>query len=288
MQALPRASIFWMLLWCCSYTIAMSCAKLLSDQIQTIMIVCIKTLVSLFYLSPLIFIQGVSVLKTRHWQLMLMRAGFSVAAMLCSYYAYTHLPLTLATSIGFTAPIMVALLAMIVLKEKVTKVQWFAILGGYAGVLIILGPEDFMVNDGFIAALGANFFAGCFIITSKMLVNKEKTATIMLYTALLSAMVATSFAYGVWVTPNLQDFIILLFIGALALISQISYLQAIKMTRPSLLAPLEYTRLLIAIPLGTMVFHEPVALLTLLGGGIIILSNYMMVLSQDRAEASPS
>ena len=65
----------------------------------------------------------------------------------CSFIAYTSFYLALAAmkladavAIAFSAPLVITALSVVFLGEKVGLKRWIAILGGFAGVLVIVRP----------------------------------------------------------------------------------------------------------------------------------------------------
>src|SRR6185436_17627330 len=56
-------------------------------------------------------------------------------------YSMRHLPLAEAYSIFFVAPLLITALAVPFLHEHVDRRRWFAIAGGFVGVLIVLRPS---------------------------------------------------------------------------------------------------------------------------------------------------
>ena len=65
--------------------------------------------------------------------------------MFCGFTALSLLPIADATAIGYAAPLMTVVLAVIFLGEKVRIYRWSAVAVGFLGVLVILsdyvGPE---------------------------------------------------------------------------------------------------------------------------------------------------
>ena len=70
----------------------------------------------------------------------LLRALFELGATLAFLTGLSLLPIAVASTLGFSSPIFLALLAVIVLKEKVGIERWFVILLGFSGVMLITNP----------------------------------------------------------------------------------------------------------------------------------------------------
>lgn len=206
----------------------------------------------------------------------LVRAGITLSAMLCTYYAYANLPLTTATSLGFSGPFFTFLLSGLFLKERLglQKVLWLCV--GYVGVLIVIRPDVSGLDKGVVASLTANALASIGILLAKKISRIDSTSTMLFYSNLISFFLAGIVAIPVWVKPNAADLLYLFVMGVCGVSSQFFYLSALKVTTPTFLAPFEYSRLLFAIPIGFIFFDHVPDLWMLVGGLVIIVSNYFI------------
>ena len=53
---------------------------------------------------------------------------------------YSLVPVTEASALGFTAPIILVVLGALVLRETVTPRRWVAVALGFAGMLVVVRP----------------------------------------------------------------------------------------------------------------------------------------------------
>ena len=270
-------SILWVILWTFLFTILMSIAKQLSSNINLYTIVFMRCFFALVLFLPLVHKNIPSLLKTKNLKLHILRSCMASCAMLCTYYAYTSLPLTMATSIGFTSPFIVVILATFLLKDKIQPKQIIAITIGYIGILIITKPSFADLSFCIIIAILANIFAALVIIITKLLTKTDSEKTILLYHTIFLSIIMGLISCFQWTTPNYNDSLLLLLMGFCASISQYSYIKALKFSTPSFLAPFEYTKLLFAMPVGYLYFSEQITMLAIVGGIIIILANYYFV-----------
>lgn len=68
--------------------------------------------------------------------------GFAIAVATCTFFTAIFLmPLVEVTAIGFTSPVLTALLAALFLNEKPRRETWFATLLAFSGVLVVLRPN---------------------------------------------------------------------------------------------------------------------------------------------------
>lgn len=263
-----------MLLWALSFSAAMAFAKSLSPEVDSIMVLFMRYFFGLVFFSPFILQSGIKSFATSRPFLHFLRVIGVVAAMGCTYYAYRHLPLALATSIGMTGPLFTTVISYILLKDNVSFPQWLLILVGYFGVLVMVRPHEMEVSFGVWVELFANLFAALTIVCTKILSRTEKTLTIMFYTNTITTLVAGLVVLSVWKTPALSDILTLMGIGAMGVFSQFCSVSALKYANPSFLAPFEYTRLCFAIPVGFLVFQEIPTWWSLAGSFIIVGATY--------------
>src|SRR5829696_9537896 len=82
------------------------------------------------------------------------RAGCLVLATLCAFSALRFLPLTEFTSITFSSPLIVALIAGPLLGEWLGLKRLIAVLIGFTGVLVVTRPGSHGVHPAVILAVG--------------------------------------------------------------------------------------------------------------------------------------
>ena len=271
-----RKSIFWMLMWAFSITLAVSFAKGLDSEISGFILVFFRCSFGFLFTVHFIFSEGLEKLKTRRFPLHFLRMFFNATGLVCTYYAYRHLPLAEATAIGFTEPLVTIILAAVILKDKLTLAKWIGLIGGYIGVFIIASPHTMVINNAFYVLLLANFFASSSLICTKILSKTDSTIAILTYTNIMSILIAGFVALPYWKTPDLYNALLMVGVSFCGIISQFSYVKALKVGDPSFLAPFEYTRLLMAIPIGIMFFSETPSLRVFVGAGIIAFATYVL------------
>lgn len=271
-----RHSILWMLMWALSITLAMSFAKGLDAEVSGGVLVFCRCSFGFLFTVPFLFSTGLEKLKTKRFHLHLLRVFFNASGLVCTYYAYRHLPLAEATAIGFTEPLITIMLAAIVLKDRLTLARWIGVIGGYVGVFVIASPHTMIINNAFYILLLANFLASSSLVCTKVLSKTDSTIAILTYTNVISVLISGIVVMPYWKTPDLYNALLMLGVGLFGIISQLSYVRALKLGDPSFLSPFEYTRLLMAIPIGIMFFDESISFRIILGASVIILATYAL------------
>jgi len=264
----------FMLMWALSFSTALAVAKSLSPEIDNVIILFMRYFFGLVFFSPFIYQSGLKSFTTSRPLLHITRVICVGLAMVCTYYAYRNLPLALATSIGMTGPLFTAVLAMLLLKDRISLSKWGLIILGYFGVIVMVRPHELQISVAVWVELLANLFAALSIICVKLLSRTESTFTIMLYANTVTTAIAGLIALYYWKTPETHDLIALMGIGALGVFSQYCSVSSLRYADPSFLAPFEYTRMCFAIPVGFLFFEEVPTLWVILGSLIIIGATY--------------
>ncbi len=210
--------------------------------------------------------------RTQRTGLVLLRGGCLVLISLLVALALQHMPVAETTAIAFLAPILVVLLAGPLLGERIGWLGWTAVVGGLAGVLLIVRTGAGLPWLGVVLALGSVGASVVYQMLSRTLARTESALAMLFYTALIGAI-----AFGILLPWTLHGerptpLAIGLFgvVGALSGLGHYLFTLAYREAQASLLAPLNYVQLLWAGLLGWMVFgHVPDAISTL---GIVIVA----------------
>ncbi len=205
------------------------------------------------------------------------RALCLVLSLGCLFFSLTYLPLAEATTIGFTAPLFVVALSGPMLGERVGARRWLAVALGMLGALIVARPGTDALHWSALITLAGAFFFAQFNIVTRMLGPSERTATTLLYTFTVGAIALSLVAPLVWSPIAPWQCAVLLGAGALGTLAHFAFVRALSQADASLLATLNYTRLLWAIAIGVVVFGDVPDRYTLLGGTITITSGLYVI-----------
>lgn len=241
----------------------MSLNKVIDPNVPTALKVLIRACFGFVFFSPLIIKDGMSIFKSRNYTIHFIRILYMSMAMGSTYFTYATLPFPIATSIGFTGPIFTAVLSFFVLKDKLSWQQWIAIIVGYAGVLLFINPHGDM-NHAVYVAIFANIVTGLNLIYVKKLTSIDSRNTIVIIGNIGVIITSSIWVFIIWVLshsptylnfiiwqlPSINDIALLMCMGFLGAFSQIAYVTALTHSSPAFLGPFEYSRLVIAVPIG--------------------------------------
>lgn len=184
-------------------------------------------------------------------------------------------PLSTASAILQSAPLIVTLGAALFLGEPVGWRRWAAILMGFVGVILIIGPgtESFEPMSLF-AVIGVLGLAIRDIATRR--VQAVITSLQLSFLAFLM-LVPTSAILAVtvgspYVAPSPGNWGLLAVSVILGTVSYYAIVAAMRVGDVAFVTPFRYSRMLFALAVGFVVFGERPDALMLLGAGIIVAS----------------
>jgi len=200
------------------------------------------------------------------------------------FYGLTSLPLTTASTIAFTGPLMVTALSMPLLGERVGIYRWSAVLIGFCGAVIVVqpwsgGPQgDAGGAAPLLAALSILGSAACYAlyqIFSRKLAAHDPPETSITFTAMVAVVITglIGIFHVDWVPLvewwHLGLFAATGFVGGFA---HYFVTRAFVYAPAALLSPFDYAQLIGATLLGYFIFGNFPDLFTWIGAAIIVSS----------------
>lgn len=184
------------------------------------------------------------------------RAISGLVASVLGVIAFTTIPLADVYALVFLAPLFVTILSMVVLKEHVGPWRWFAVVAGFAGVLLVVRPGFRALEPGHFAALAIAFLAA--ITVTLMRVLREENRTTMLGYLILYGLIFNAVAIGFtsFTLPTLPQAGILLVAGICAAAGHTFLLRGLRFADANQIAPTHYSQIMWAVLLGAIVFGE--------------------------------
>lgn len=239
---------------------------------------------------------GLHLLATKRVDSHALRSIAGVISMYCNFTAYTLLPLADVTAIGFAAPLFIVILAALFLRERVHVYRWSAVVIGFIGVLVIVGPEARMASGatiGVMYALTSAALAAVAMIFLRRMSAHEHSTAIAFYFMLTAAVIGLfTLPFG-WNMPTGPEGWVLIASGVAGGIGQLFLSFSYRYGEASLLAPFDYTAMIWAVLLGYFVFGElPMAnvfigaVIVISAGLLILWREHRLKLARDRAVSS--
>ncbi len=255
-------------------------AKYLASAINGVQVVWGYVGASLIFLLAVTLARGVSpvsLARTRRPWLQVARAASLVCSLSALFVSLRYLPLAVATTVSFTAPLIIAALSGPILGERVSAKRWLAVLVGMVGALLVVRPGSEVFHWASLLTLLGAFFFALFNIATRVLGGFDRPLTTVLYTFVVSTALVSLAMPFVWVAPTASQWLLFAATGLLGFTAHFSLARSLVLADASAVAPLHYVRLLWAIGIGLVVFgHVPDAW-TLAGGALIVASGVYVV-----------
>jgi drug/metabolite transporter (DMT)-like permease len=234
----------------------------------------------------IIFVIGTAGLRsasTAHFGLHLSRSIFGLIAMLFTFSSYIMLPLTEATTLGFTVPIFATILAALVLREPTGRHRWGAVVMGFVGVIIVVQPGSGHIPPlGVAIGLTSAFLIGCMTLLLRQLGKTEAAGTTVLYFSALSVPLLAPVMIWYATPHDMIGWLLLVSIGLIGGVGQIAFTAALRWAPVSVVVTMDYISLLWSTIFGWLVWHHVPSAATWIGAPIIIGSGLYIALREQR------
>jgi len=219
--------------------------------------------------------------KTKNFKFYFIRGLFNLPMMIFGFGALVYVPFEQFKAMHFLSPIIVVLLSFIIFREKIYLYRIFALLIGFAGMLIIVRPGIIEFNIGTIMILTSLTFWSFIIILSKFVSKDDSPITMVSYQYTLMTFFSLPLAIYFWVTPSLTS-LIYVFIGAISgTILHLSLALSYKYADLSVTQPIWFTGLIFGSGIGYFAFNETPDLWTWLGG-IVVFSSVLVITYNEK------
>jgi drug/metabolite transporter (DMT)-like permease len=287
--------------------------KGLSGAYPVLQIVFVRSLVSIGLFAFLIWREHDSATfpPQRPW-LHVIRGSLGLVSFTAYYMAIAALPLATVTAVAFAAPLFVTALSALVLREPVDRRSWWAVLAGFAGVLIVMRPGAAAFEP---AALLAVLSALCYAISqtiTRHLGRTDSGATIVTTSTMVAIVVAgvtglmagggdhgagmhPSLAFLVrgWTVPPWGVLGRMALCGLISGVGIYCLTQAYRVAPGSTVAPFEYIMIGWAVLWGYVFWGDipgpttVIGVLTTTGAGVYVLQHQARAQRERRREARP-
>jgi len=212
------------------------------------------------------------------------RSVLLLLATITNFIALALLPLAEVASIIFLAPIFVAGLAVLVLRERVAAWRWLLIGLGFSGALIIVQPQGGTFGLGAAAALACAFFYALYQITTRI-VREAQPIVSLLYGGLVGIVALSLVVPFYWQAPTVTQWLLFVSIGSLGAAGHLLVIMALQRAEASKMAPFTYVQLLWAMIASYVVFADLPSASTVIGAAVIVTSG-LLLYRLDLAEAA--
>lgn len=259
---------------------------LVEDRVRVIQLLFIRSCI----ITALLFVYYTSrgklkQLKPVRFKAQCLRGLIGFVAPFAFFVALRHLPLTAANVVFFSNIFLITLASALFLKEKVGIYRWSAVAIGYIGVLVAIDPNADGELFGYMMVLLSSAAFAFLFISGKKLGSTESSESLVLFYNLGVGVIALIWLPGLWQTLTAADWLGMVLVSILAVFGQYCMTHAFALADASLLAPLNYTTLVLTIVFDWVLWQTIPSAQTLIGALIIISSSCLVIYRQHQQGA---
>lgn len=288
--------ILYMLLSSLSFSLVNLCVKILTDKNQLFPdiqdypvheLVLFRSMISLAICIAIIKAKGIPFFgNNKKW--LIARGIFGVTSLTLFFFTLKNLPMAVATTVQYLSPVFTVLFAIYFVKEKVRPIQWLFFAISFSGILLIYQVDSSSLDLAWIlTGVGSAILSGLAYNSILKCKGTDEPITVVMYFPLIATpvMLIASFIYG-FITPQGIEWVLLVIIGILTQIAQISMTKAFNAGDASKITPVKYIGAIYAVLIGFFIFDETVSLYASFGIVLVILGVLLNTVIKGKKHAA--
>jgi len=245
-----------------------------------------RVLFAAITLLPVVLLtrRGEIIDAARNWKLMVSLGCLLALGWSLLFYSMKLIAIANAVLLNYTAPIFVAMLAPLVLKEKLERSTVLALVIAVVGIVVISYQQNLQIGgiDGFnplgvvLGLLAGLAYAGYIILSKKALSGfSSQVVAFCSYAAALAFL--SPFVIGTELSPDLTSWVLLLVLGIFNTGFAVTlYLKGLGMVKAQKAVILTYLEPASAVVFGLLFLAQPPTPLMIAGGLLILIAGYIV------------
>ena len=258
----------------------------LTPSLGVFQILFLRTLVALVILLALLPLFGLGALRTHRFGLHILRNFLHFAGQYSWVYAIGLLPLATAFAIEFTMPVWTALLAALILGERLNRGRVVMVVLGFTGILIILKPGLENVPPAALVMLAGAFAYAATMIATKRIAGRDTAFALLFDMALVQLPLGMVLALPGWTSPAASDWPWIVAVGVTGLTAHLSLARALRIADATLVVPIDFLRLPLIAAVGVAFYGEPLEASIFVGAAVIFAGTYYSIRRESRSQQS--
>lgn len=258
----------YMIISAIAFTFLNVFVKLL-NSFSVYQIIFFRSLGSLFFTTPFLLKLKISFLGNKN-KLLVLRSIFGLTSMGLFFLSLKYIDMGTSVALRYVAPVFAAMFALVFLKEKIKPLQWLCFIIAFVGVIFLKGFETNNSLDGILYALFSAIFAGLVYVIIRKIGDQDHPVVIVNYFMVLSMLIGGLLSINYWVTPTLNQTLVLFSLGMFGYFAQLFMTKAMQLGETNQVAPFKYLEVIFTMVIGVVWFSESYTVLTILGVLLII------------------
>ena len=210
-------------------------------------------------------------LSKRFYLQQAVRGAMLAAAISLIIKGVQNAPLADSYGAYFVGPTLATLMAAWLLKERVTAIEWCAVILGFVGVLLVVKPTG-TIHVGIFWALVAGGFYGAFLVATRWSSGNGSALAQLCGQLFFGLLFLAPFAVGDLFEHGVQQTGLLITKGIISAAANLFAIMALARAGAVCLAPVVYLQIISAAVLSAGWFGDSLDFMAALGLGIIVLA----------------
>ncbi|MCP4208523.1 MAG: DMT family transporter [Shimia sp.] len=266
----PVMGVFWMLVTGLCFVAVTALVKMVGTRLPASETAFLRYALGIVFLIPMIKPILEAKLTKQQIGLFTLRGVLHTGAVVAWFFAMARIPIAEVTAMNYLSPVYVTIGAALFLGEKLAFRRIAAVIVALIGVTIILRPGFRELSPGHFAMLfTALGFAGGYLIAKMLSAELSPTVVVGMLSVTVTIGLAP-LALSVWVTPTLDELVILFGVACFATAGHYTMTLAFKAAPVTVTQPVSFLQMVWAVLLGWIGFGEQPDVWVLVGALIII------------------
>ncbi|RPI42672.1 MAG: DMT family transporter [Betaproteobacteria bacterium] len=223
---------------------------------------------------------GLRALRPRNVPMQIVRGLVFICSGYLIVWSLSLLPLPTVTAITFSGPIMIALMSAPLLNERVGPSLWAATLLGFVGMLFIIQPGSAEFSWALLIPVAAAFASSVRDILARILARTDGSMAILFWSSLVLVLGTALTAPFGWNAVSAASWGLFLLAGFVNFCAHFLIIEALRLARAAVVAPLKYTSLLWSAVLGYAIWGDMPNGWVWLGAAILVASGLWIAQTQ--------
>ena len=195
------------------------------------------------------------------------RGLFGTIGLSLFFITLQNIPLAGAVTIQYLSPVFTTLFAVIILRERVKKMQWIFFVLAFTGVCLLKGFDVSGQISYYFVLIGiaSACFSGLAYNCIRYLRTTESTLVVVFYFPLVATPIMGVLSFFNWVKPQGLDWVYIVVLGVVTQVAQVFMTKGIQSDSAGNIMTYKYVGVVFAFIYGYFIFKETYSFLSVFG-----------------------
>jgi drug/metabolite transporter (DMT)-like permease len=262
-----------------------TCAKWLVQTLPVAEVVWLRFATHVLWMALLLApSRGWDIVRTKAPRLQALRALMMVSMTALNFWALQYLQLAETGAIQFSVPVLIALMSARWLGERLDARRWVAIVGGFAGVLLVIRPGSAAFHPAILLSVANALLYAAFNILTRRMAASETPESMQMLSAFGAALLIAPFALAQWVWPqDLITWVVIAICGLAGGVGHQCVATAHRYASAAVLGPFIYQQIIYMVLWGWLLFGQWPDSFVVAGALVVVSSGlYLLWLELQR------